>query len=215
MHVRNEADITINGFQEGESIKSFFGPLMGHTRMTDKTVDSLLSIFNDLPPDHPDSGDYLAGQIKHQPKMPFEAVEILTTELGGFIHNFIQTQGNIEKSNVVDAWYVEQRTGEYNPMHAHSFGDAVLSCVGYLAIPEDLEKLWEKSKNSWQDRTNDGVIQFLYGNMGEPERGSQVFWPQVGEFYIFPAFLLHTVYPFKCVGSRISFSMNIEKTNHD
>ena len=211
-----------NGFQDGESIKSFFGPLMGYTVMSDQTISSILDIFNNLPPDHPDMGDTLAGQIKRQPKMPIEAVEILLAELGGFIHNFIQTVDTIEKSNVMDAWYVDQRAGEYNPMHSHSAG-AVLSCIGYLAIPEDLKNLWEKVSKAGQlldselrnnvDNINDGVIHFSYGNMGDSARGSQAFWPQAGEFYIFPAFLLHAVYPFKCDGSRISFSMNIEKTN--
>jgi len=209
---RNFSRRTSNGFKQ-PGIQSFFGPLIGYEVMTDNTVNSLLQIFNDLPPDHPDEGDELAGQIEHQPRMPFEAVEIITKELGGFIHQFIQTQGLFKKSSVKTAWYVCQQAGEYNPVHLHD-NESIASCIGYLAVPEDLEEIWRKSRETWQARTNDGVVQFLYGGMGTPERGSQIFWPQVGEFYIFPAFLMHTVYPFKCEGSRISFSMNIESPVH-
>ena len=208
MHSKEDKDENNRGFVK-PGIQSFFGPLMGYEVMTDNTVNSLLQIFNDLPPDHPDEGDDLAGKIEHQPKMPFEAVDVITKELGGFIHQFIQTQGIYEKSSVKNAWYVCQQANEYNPVHLHDNG-CLASCIGYLAVPEGLQELWQNKTMG----INDGVVQFLYGDMCDGKRGSQIFWPQVGEFYIFPAFLMHTVYPFKCKGSRISFSMNIEEPIH-
>ena len=35
-----------------------------------------------------------------------------------------------------------------------------------------------------------------------------MFKPQVGDFIIFPAYMFHTVYPFKTKGERRSFSVN-------
>jgi len=42
--------------------------------------------------------------------------------------------------------------------------------------------------------------------------------PQAGDFFIFPADMYHTVYPFRSDGERRSFSMNIilsEEENDD
>ncbi len=33
--------------------------------------------------------------------------------------------------------------------------------------------------------------------------------PKVRDFYLFPSYLMHTVYPFKTPGERRSFSLNI------
>ena len=194
------------GFNDKETVKSFFGPLIGRMEISDQTVASMLHIFNNLPPDHPDNGAFLAGQIKSQPRMPLEAIQLFLNEMGGFIHGFMQLLNTGEfNSNVIEGWYVDQKAGEYNPMHSHQ-DKAELSCVGYLAIPENLKKLWAEDPS-----TNDGAIQFLYGNIDNQTRSSQFFRPKVGEFYIFPNCLMHAVYPFKGEGSRISFSMNVEK----
>ena len=33
--------------------------------------------------------------------------------------------------------------------------------------------------------------------------------PRIGDFYIFPSYMFHSVYPFKTPGERRSFSMNL------
>jgi hypothetical protein len=206
MILNNIADSLQNGFKDNETVKSFFGPLIGRMEISDQTVASMLHIFNNLPPDHPDNGALTSGQVKNQPKLPREAIQLFLDEMGGFIHGFMQLLNTGEfNSNVIEGWYIDQKAGEYNPMHSHR-GTAELSCVGYLIIPEDLKKLWAEDPS-----TNDGAIQFLYGNIDSQSRSTQWFRPKVGEFYIFPSCLLHCVYPFKGEGSRLSFSMNIEK----
>ena len=39
-------------------------------------------------------------------------------------------------------WFVRQYEHEYNPIHLH-IGSS-MSCVGYLALPEGIEKEWEE-----------------------------------------------------------------------
>ena len=57
---------------------------------------------------------------------------------------------------------------------------------------------------------SNGQIEFAYGGATTSYcLGSVRVVPKVGDFYIFPSGLWHTVYPFKTPGERRSFSMNV------
>ena len=101
---------------------------------------------------------------------------------------------------------VSQIENEYNPLHIHTGGR--LSCVGYLKLPEGIEKEWEEDYKD--HHPSHGHIQFSNGSPNWLESSGFVAKPRVGDFYLFPAKLLHTVYPFYCEGERRSFSVNME-----
>ena len=54
-----------------------------------------------------------------------------------------------------------------------------------------------------------GHVEFLSGSPTFLNRASFMVRPKVGDFFIFPADMYHTVYPFQSDGERRSFSMNI------
>lgn len=109
---------------------------------------------------------------------------------------------NIRFQNI---WVNHQKKGEWNPPHVHS-GD--FSMVGYCQVPEELKNEWKYENQKGQDPTG-GKIQWEYGTAAPHNMTS--FGPMVPEeraIYIFPAWLLHFVYPFNSDVTRISFSTN-------
>ena len=58
------------------------------------------------------------------------------------------------------AWYVIQKSDDYNPMHNHSEyvkGNYTLSCVGYLELPESMKS----TDNAKAHNDFSGQIEFL------------------------------------------------------
>ena len=78
--------------------------------------------------------------------------------------------------------------------------------MGYLKVPDfSIEEEKEKKKHF----PSHGNIELIHEGNNMWHQGSIRIKPHVGDFIIFPNYLLHTVYPFKGDGERRSFSMNI------
>ena len=104
----------------------------------------------------------------------------------------IPTRENI---HLTHSWVVSQYAGEYNPWHNHS-GD--FSAVLYLKIPPKMHEEWKEH----------GFLEFAYGEAQDFRIGSFKVRPEVGKLLVFPSYLKHYVYPFKCEGERRSMSFN-------
>jgi hypothetical protein len=89
-------------------------------------------------------------------------------------------------------WVVSQQPNEYNPIHIHT--ECQLSCVMYLKVPK-----FEPSKKSHRD-IDDGSITFISNASTDNEFTSPTLTlrPSAGDFFIFSAKQLHTVYPYRC-----------------
>jgi hypothetical protein len=99
-----------------------------------------------------------------------------------------------------EAWVVQQKETDYNPLHVHS---SFLSGILYINIPEFIGK--PKNKNVKTCKKNeDGFLVFLNGY------NFRTIKPVVGEGYIFASNVPHMVYPFTEVGERISVAWNLE-----
>ncbi len=153
-------------------------------------------------------GENLAGQIKEEmliePKVLKESN--LTDFFGNMVVEYIH-QCNLQKTppeqsqnmeavknhievTITSMWAVEQQPGEYNPIHVHTNCD--VSSVMYLKAPNFLPS--EKTK-----RNDDGTIYFIGSSSpkGKLKTNSLKVKPTPGAFFIFPAHLQHTVYPYK------------------
>ena len=142
----------------------------------------------------------------------------LTNEVKDFIGRYNQTAtirnsygrnrlntDNFEYSmQFVSGWLVRQFETEYNPVHLHT--GCRMSCVGYLKLPEGIEKEWEEDYKD--HHPSHGHIQFISGSAGSYSATNFMVRPQVGDFYVFPSELFHCVYPFYTKGERRSFSSN-------
>jgi uncharacterized protein (TIGR02466 family) len=190
-----------------------FGPYIAKTQLPVELVADYNERLNDIIKNSKakkkyDWSPYLVGKIKDQIRIPedmrqkydgyFEAV------VDAYVKNVLQTEES-RPFKLQTAWFNRQFANEFNPVHLHTY--CTLSSVGYLKLPKNIDKEFEEEQKT--RRGVRGHIEFLYGTPQDFNSHSLVVQPQVGDFYVFPRYLLHTVYPFKSAGERRSFSMNV------
>ena len=113
------------------------------------------------------------------------------------------TPSSITGCDLISLWCVSHWAGDFNPLHVHS-GD--LSGVLYLKVPPSLEEEYEKEDH----HAAVGDIQFIAGTPQAFSRNNLKVKPAVGDFYVFPAWLHHTAYPFRTPNEeRRSLSFNL------
>ena len=202
------------------SEKSFlapFGPTVGYFKMDDDTVKNLNSMMSDRLEDY---SDKLVGKVSQELRFTDEIKNYIGQKLVQFLGEYHiwnlsrNTFGNYKHDNkkeqfhlnIINGWFVRQFNNEYNPLHIH--GDCELSCVGYLSLPDDIDKEWEAD---YKDNfPSNGDINFSYGVDNKYGCANMLIKPRVGDFFVFPNYLFHCVYPFYTKGERRSFSMNME-----
>ena len=191
-----------------------FGPALGHTKLPDEIIDA----FNDdidKGTDGPDWSDKLVGKVESERLIPTEVlephkvffVEAALKYVADYAHRHCQPiRLDIRPQvHIQSAWYVQQKAHDFNPMHLHT--NAELSCIGYLQMPDGIEEEWEK--DGLDHYPANGHVEFVAGSPTFLNRATFMVRPQAGDFFIFPADMYHTVYPFHSEGERRSFSMNI------
>ena len=209
LRMKNQVPLIHRAFERG--FISPFGPMIGKTMMPHDLVEYMKVGMGKTTKDF---GHNLAGVIKDQPVFDGNTGKKAIDKLGKFIKEYHQRATiassvgiyelrDEQKIELVDGWFVSQMAGEYNPMHSHP--GCLLSCVGYLEVPKQIAE----PEDEW---SSGGCIEFSYGTPTALNNSSLLFRPQVGDFYIFPGWLNHAVYPFKGKGRRTSFSMNLIMT---
>ena len=102
--------------------------------------------------------------------------------------------------DVMDMWVVSQYEGDYNPPHTHG---GLLSGIMYLKVPEQINQKSEPSGwlalNGW----------LPYRPESLQIKMNEMILPKVGDFYIFPSWQSHEVFPFRGKGERRSLSFNL------
>ena len=99
-------------------------------------------------------------------------------------------------------WVVSQYAGDFNPVHIH---DANLSGVAFLKVPAGFNEEYKKEDH----HPTAGCLEFLGSIPNHFARHSYIVKPEVGDFYLFPSWLSHQVYPFRCEGERRSMAFNV------
>ena len=207
------------------------GARIGKITMPKEIVSDLISITDKSINSNEDFGYALASQIKNEKVLTKKDLgpiwAWLEDEVTLYIKNILKdidinfrprsaSSENLEiDASIESMWTVSQVENEYNPVHYHgdvkSFEDLSPNCqvssVLYLKIPKrSTRKLKNKKSNP------DGFIEFISQGFGTSfqslSSGSMRFKPIVGHLYIFPSWLLHTVYPFVGKGERRSISFN-------
>ena len=207
------------------------GTKIGKIIMPKEIVSDLISITDKSINSNEDFGYALAGQIKDEKVLTKKDLGPIWAWLENEVNLYIKTilkdidinfkprsasSENLEiDASIESMWTVSQVENEYNPVHYHgdvkSFEDLSPNCqvssVLYLKIPKrSTRKLKNKKSNP------DGFIEFISQGFGTTlqslSSGSMRFKPIVGHLYIFPSWLLHTVYPFVGKGERRSISFN-------
>ena len=155
--------------------------------------------------DLPATNKFLAGKIKDEftlyhnemddPSKNFNNVS--KKSLDWFQDQFQDYLGVVEKKSVTirlsSIWVNEMYANEYNPIHTHSskFSKIGLSSVMILKLPSNYGEEYSRPDNPLN-----GQLQFVGRSGGQ--FAFTDFRPEVvvGDFYVFPYDMRHTVYPF-------------------
>ncbi|HWI86171.1 MAG TPA: putative 2OG-Fe(II) oxygenase [Sphingomonas sp.] len=106
--------------------------------------------------------------------------------------------------DIKEGWINDMRAGDYNPVHFHQ--GCHFSSVGFLALPGDYDAEFAAGK----DRQNTaGCLQFIDSRSALGLKNLFTVKPGVGDFYLWPSWMLHCVYPFKSEGIRRSIAVNL------
>ena len=204
-----------------------FGPNILETQLPNDILEKMLALSDSLltDPTRSSYGANLVGQIREEPQIPidmlrqfgvFEYIHGLFAEYilaSTFCDAGAEYKASVEAFqrsddyqnpvyvNLEAAWLVSQQSGEYNPIHNHSL--STLSSVMYLKVPEQLQDSGIEGKADV-----DGHIEWVYQSADQMQNSTVRVKPVAGRFYIFPASLLHLVYPFTNTHERRSVSIN-------
>ena len=132
--------------------------------------------------------------------------ESLAKQTARLIGRYLEqvTGAEVEGVKFQSFWIVSQFAGTPSPVHFHS-GD--ISGVLYLKVPEISDPQAEDAKTYISGRQA-GYLNFLMGGRQQYSKSIISFKPQVGDFYIFPGWLLHGAEPFRGNGERRSMAFN-------
>lgn len=189
-----------------------FGPTMYKSKVSEEFRKHLIeSAANE---DAPEMNYTLAGNIDKE--VTFDLPLSMESELQWFVNDYMEQMVKAgvhqpPKGHVVDRivlddpWINVQKKGEWNPPHIHA-GD--YSCIVYAQVPDELREEWTYDNQRGRNPTA-GMVEWHYGQWA-PGNISQFgpIPPEEGDIFLFPAWLVHYVYPFNADVERISFSTN-------
>jgi hypothetical protein len=191
-----------------------FGPSILKVKMPSEYVNLFNAeadrILGDekLSKDH-DWSHHLAGNVRKEITIGYDKIkgfpEFLITMSKAYYKHTINKEP-LEGSKVgFKVWVVSQYAGDFNPMHIH---DSNLSGVAFLKVPPKFEEEYAKEDH----HPTVGCLEFLGSVPNHFARHSYTVKPEVGDFYLFPSWLTHQVYPFRCEGERRSLAFNVHFT---
>ena len=125
--------------------------------------------------------------------------------LGQCVFEYVKIASNkkITKFKLIQSWIVRQFKDEYNPVHWHT---GHISGAGFLKVPENLGAY---KQNKGERDYSGGNLNLIYGTKQFLSPSLYRIKPKIGDFYFFPNYLMHTVYPFKGTDEeRRSISFN-------
>ena len=183
-----------------------WGPCIVKTQVDQNTIDLLLSEGKSSREDaSPELAGVLKNQYHYRDKNKFQNFMEGTFNL----YNTAMKQWKETTENEPSVYFLEklwinyQGPNEFNPPHSHG---GALSFVIFLDVPM---KLRAENQDYKGLSASPGGITFIYGDTDDRCITNHSVFPEVGDMYIFPAWVKHWVYPFKSNCVRISVSGNV------
>ena len=175
-----------------------FGPSIVKVEIPEEIIIEMNRYVDDLTKDDEkskilDFGANLAGNVTQEFRFDIEFMQKI--KWAEFLAKSCQRwllEGHdvkIKKFDIISSWVVKQFKNDYNPIHYH---DGQISGVGYLKVPNDMGETIQKSKKM----NHNGKLILIDGSKKFVCTPTYVITPKVGDFYLFPSYMMHTVYPF-------------------
>jgi len=187
-----------------------FGPSIAKVKIPEKIIKTINDHVDEVRASEKiskkvDAGKNLIGNVSQEINLSAEIIKESgwLTFLGNATKAWIKSivKKEITKFNVNSSWVVSQYANEYNPVHWHS---GHISGAGFLKVPSTFGETFQKDK-----RNLNGQLTLIHGQRAFMSDAQFKIEPVVGDFYIFPHYLMHTVYPFKDTDEeRRSISFN-------
>ena len=192
-----------------------FGPSIAKVNIPEEIIISMNNyveeiITNKKKSDDLDFGSNLAGNVQQEFRLSVEFMKKNNWAefLGKSCQKWLLEGHNItlKKFEIISSWIVRQFKNEYNPIHYHG---GQISGVGYLKVPKDMGQTIQKNKKV----QHNGKLVLIDGSKKFLCNPTFVITPKVGEFYFFPSYMMHTVYPFSNTSEErrsVSFNAKID-----
>ncbi len=195
-----------------------FGPSIVKIKMPDTMVKEINNYVDTLILDEEkikklDQGHMLIGKVQQEFLMEVNFMkkikwaEFLASKVSNWVKEDLKK--DIKNFQLIKSWVVRQFKNDYNPVHWHS---GEISGVGYLKVPHNLGNTSQPDK-----KTNEnGKLQLIFGSPNLFSKSTFLIKPELGDFYLFPNYLMHTVYPFSGTDEErrsVSFNAKVEFFN--
>ena len=203
-----------------------FGPMILKVKLPEDIINDLNQDCLDIADSKKekiDWSDQLAGRVEEEYHITKDLLKKHAIWFNAVTSRYLFPDDKAFKENagrfkvgISSGWYVRSFDGDFNPAHFHT--GCQISTIGFLKLPDDIEEYWKE-----EDKDHNpfgGYTDFRYGTIGLNCPNNMKVKPKVGEFYMFPNWLDHCVYPFRSkykkndvLGERRSFSLNIVYQN--
>ena len=175
-----------------------FGPSIVKISIPEEIISSMNSYVEEIIKDKEklkenDEGHKLAGNVYQEFLLDTDFMKKIkwANFLGLVCEKWVWREKavKLKKFQIIKSWIVRQFKNEYNPIHYHSGN---ISGVGYLKVPSKMGETLQKNKTI----NNNGKLILIDGSKKIFCSPTYTITPKVGDFYLFPSYLMHTVYPF-------------------
>jgi len=200
-----------------------FGPTIAKIKIPNEMVKALNDYVDGLIIDKKKSkelsaGANLAGDVTQEFKLEKEFSQRVgwldLISKGVFQWIQMSTNQSIKEFKMIDSWIVRQFQNEYNPVHMHG---GHVSGAGFLKVPKTFGKYVQEEKDGVKHYAG-GTLNLIHGSKQFLSKSTFQIKPEVGDFYFFPNYMMHTVYPFKDTDEErrsISFNAFVDQSIYD
>ena len=120
----------------------------------------------------------------------------------------------ITKFNILESWVVRQFKNEYNPVHWHN---GHISGAGFLKVPKSFGTYVQSNEKKDKGFLG-GTLNLVHGSKAFMSESIFPIKPKVGDFYFFPNYMMHSVYPFSNSDDErrsVSFNAKIDESIYE
>ena len=193
-----------------------FGPSIVKTKLPENIIHEMNiyvdQVINDeKKKEELDYGKRLAGNVKQEIYLEIDFMkkikwaEFLATACAEWLAK--DREIKMKGFEIIKSWIVRQFKNDYNPIHFHS---GHVSGVGYLKVPKNMGETVQSNKK----HNLNGKLVLIDGSKKLFCNPTHTITPEVGDFYLFPNYLMHAVYPFaETDEERRSVSFNAKLDN--
>ena len=192
-----------------------FGPSIAKVSIPEEMIKSMNNYIDEVIKDEKkskflDGGYKLAGNVAQEISLEGEFmkkikwIDFLALSVQRWLLK--KTGKKLKKFDLIASWIVRQFKNEYNPVHFHG---GHISGVGYLKVPTNMGETIQKDKQN-----RNGNLVLIHGSSQFLSKSILTIKPKVGDFYFFPHYVMHTVYPFTDTNEErrsVSFNAKIDE----